>query len=147
MSLFVLILMILSGILFIVSVLLMSPKWWLWFWVWWMSTSNEYWSKKSIETTLKKSALFAIILFTVCAIIYPYIAKDKLVWPNRQAAWQIQGPQQTPENIKIVDWSWNVIPISWSNIKISPATWSKLNLSWSSESHSTWTNSSTGTWN
>jgi preprotein translocase subunit SecG len=42
-------LMIVSGILFIGSVLLMTPKGGLGFGVGGMSTSNEYGSKKSVE--------------------------------------------------------------------------------------------------
>ncbi len=35
--------------------------------------SNEYGSKKSIETTLKKVALISAILFCVTALFLPYI--------------------------------------------------------------------------
>lgn len=75
---FVFIIMILSGALFILSVLLMTPKWGLWFWITGMATSNEYSSKKSVESTLKKTAIISIILFTLSAIVYPYIAKHQL---------------------------------------------------------------------
>ena len=64
--------MVIFGILFIVSVLLMAPKGGLGFGVGGMSTSNEYGSKKSIEWTLKKTAVISIIFFTIAAILYPY---------------------------------------------------------------------------
>ena len=65
--------LILTGIIFVVSVLLMSPKGWLWLWIGWATGSNEYWSKKSIESTLKKTALIAGILFCTTALFVPYI--------------------------------------------------------------------------
>lgn len=64
--------LVVSGLLFIGSVLLMSPKWWIGFGIGWQSGSNEYWSKKSIETTLKKVAVITGIIFVVCACILPY---------------------------------------------------------------------------
>jgi len=70
---FLLILIILSWIVFIFSVLLMTPKGGLGFGVWWITTSNEYGSKKSLETTLKKSAIVSILVFTVSSMIYPYL--------------------------------------------------------------------------
>ncbi len=68
-----LILMLISWIVFIWSVLLMNPKGWLWFWVWGLSGVNEYWSKKSIENTLKKAAIVSIIIFLVSVLFYPYV--------------------------------------------------------------------------
>ena len=73
MATLLLIVMILSGILFIASILLMSPKWGIWFGIGGIATSNEYGSKKSVETILKKAALISIILFTISALIYPYL--------------------------------------------------------------------------
>jgi preprotein translocase subunit SecG len=43
-----------------------------------MATSNEYGSKKSLEGTLKKSAFISIVIFTICALIYPYLNKAAL---------------------------------------------------------------------
>lgn len=70
----VLILILLSWVVFIVSVLLMSPKWWLWMWIAWFSWSNEYWSKKSVENTLKKAAVVSIVIFALWALILPYLS-------------------------------------------------------------------------
>lgn len=78
MTTFVFVIMFLSGILFIISILLMTPKWGLWFGISGMSTSNEYSSKKSVESTLKRTAIFSIILFTLLSVIYPYIDKKEL---------------------------------------------------------------------
>ncbi len=64
--------LIISGILFVASVMLMSPKWWLWI-IAWFSWSNEYWSKKSVETTLKKTAYITAIIFIICALFLPYV--------------------------------------------------------------------------
>ncbi len=64
--------MILSWIILIGSILLMNPKWGLWFGIagiWW---GNEYWSKKSIETTLKKAAYTSAIVFIICVLLLPY---------------------------------------------------------------------------
>ncbi len=65
-------LLLITGILFIWSVLLMSPKWWLGFGIGGQAWSNEYGSKKSIETTLKKVALITGIIFVCCACLLPY---------------------------------------------------------------------------
>lgn len=51
----------------------MSPKGWLGLGIGWAAGSNEYGSKKSIESTLKKSALVAGILFCATALFLPYI--------------------------------------------------------------------------
>jgi len=64
--------MIIFWLLFIISILLMAPKGGLGFGIGGMSTSNEYGSKKSIEWTLKKTAIISIVLFTIAAILYPY---------------------------------------------------------------------------
>lgn len=66
------IVMIITGILLIGSVLLMSPKGWLWLGLGWMSNSGEYGSKKTIEWTLKKVALAASLIFVISALILPY---------------------------------------------------------------------------
>lgn len=67
------ILMIISWLLFIVAVLLMSPKWWLGFWIGWAAWSNEYWSKKSVENTLKKVAMVTSVIFVLTVIFLPYV--------------------------------------------------------------------------
>lgn len=67
------ILIIITGIVFMLSVLLMNPKWGLGFWIWGLSWVNEYWSKKSVETTLKRTAIISAILFVILVLIYPYI--------------------------------------------------------------------------
>jgi len=104
MNIFVLLLMILSGMLFIGSVLLMAPKGGIWFGIGGVSTSNEYGSKKSVESTLKKTALVSIVVFTICALIYPYLNKQNLS-TGKALQTQIQTQSQeiklTPSNIKI----------------------------------------------
>lgn len=96
-------LMVLSGIVLIGSILLMAPKWWLWFWVGGMNTSNEYGSKKSLEWTLKASAIFSVLIFTLCAIVYPYIAKKELsTWTSKnQVKQSIKQLKINPKDIKI----------------------------------------------
>ena len=65
-------LLIVAGLLFVLSVLMMSPKGGLGFGISGIGGSNEYWSKKSIETTLKKVANISVIIFIVSAILLPY---------------------------------------------------------------------------
>lgn len=65
--------LILSWILFIWSVMFMSPKGWLGVWLGGMAGWGEYGSKKSVENTLKKTAVVAAIVFVVVALSYPYI--------------------------------------------------------------------------
>lgn len=64
--------MVLAGIVFIGSVLLMSPKWGIGLGIGWLSGANEYGSKKSLETKLKKVAVISGALFVIIAIILPY---------------------------------------------------------------------------
>ncbi len=64
--------LIVSGLLFVLSVLMMSPKWGLGFWISGIGGSNEYGSKKSIETTLKKVANISIAIFIISAVLLPY---------------------------------------------------------------------------
>lgn len=61
-----------TGIIFVWSVLLMSPKGWIGFGIGGMSGSNEYGSKKMIEAKLKKVALITLIIFILVALILPY---------------------------------------------------------------------------
>lgn len=65
--------MIVVGIIFMISVLLMSPKGWLGFWIGGSGGSNEYGSKKSIEYTLKRVAIVAGILFVIIATALPLL--------------------------------------------------------------------------
>jgi len=51
----------------------MSPKGGLGFGISGIGGVNEYWSKKSIETTLKKVALVSIIIFLIVALLLPYL--------------------------------------------------------------------------
>jgi protein translocase SecG subunit len=69
---FLVILMVLAGIVFVGSVLLMSPKWGIGLGIGGMSGASEYWSKKSLETKLKKVAVVAWVLFVIIALILPY---------------------------------------------------------------------------
>jgi preprotein translocase subunit SecG len=64
---------LISWILFIGSVMLMSPKWGLWIWLGGMSWWGEYWSKKSLETTLKKVAVVTAIIFVAASLFYPFM--------------------------------------------------------------------------
>lgn len=64
--------MLFSGIIFMVSVLLMSPKGGIGFGIWGATSTNEYGSKKSIEHRLKRIALVAAIIFGVAVVILPY---------------------------------------------------------------------------
>jgi len=61
------------GVVFIASVLMMSPKGWLWFSIGGAWGSNEYGSKKSIETTLKKVALVTMIVAIILIIVIPFV--------------------------------------------------------------------------
>lgn len=66
-------LLFLSGILFVISVMLMSPKGGLGLGIGGVSSSNEYGSKKSIESTLKKVALVTGIIFVAIVLYLPYV--------------------------------------------------------------------------
>ena len=64
--------MILSGIAFIGSTLLMSPKGWIGMGIWGIAGGNEYGSKKSLEGKVKKIATIAGIIFVVASLLLPY---------------------------------------------------------------------------
>ncbi len=66
-------LLFLSGILFVISVMLMSPKGGLGLGIGGVASSNEYGSKKSIESTLKKVALVTGIIFVAVVLYLPYV--------------------------------------------------------------------------
>lgn len=73
MTTLLLIIMIVSGLIMTFCVLMMSPKWWLWFWIGGAATSsNEYGTSKTIESKLKSIVTIAGIIFIVSAIFYPY---------------------------------------------------------------------------
>jgi len=101
----VLTLMIISGIIFIISIMLMTPKGGIGFGIGGMSTSNEYGSKKSVESTLKKSAIVSIVVFTLCALVYPYVNKAGLsTWAENKMSAQTQTSKEikvVPSNVKI----------------------------------------------
>ena len=109
------VLMLLSGILFIGSVLLMAPKGGLGFGVGGMSTSNEYGSKKSLEWTLKRSATVSIIVFTICALVYPYANRKNLHAVSKQPVVQQQKIKLQPQNIKIETKNWEKVEIKKDN--------------------------------
>ena len=64
--------MILAGVFFVGSILLMSPKWGIGLGIGGMSGANEYGSKKSLETKLKKVAVVAGVIFVIIALVLPY---------------------------------------------------------------------------
>lgn len=70
-----LILLILTGIVFIGSVLLQSPKGGgIWMGIGEASAGgNEYGSKKTMEGKLKKIALISGILFVIIVLFLPYV--------------------------------------------------------------------------
>lgn len=70
-----LILLILTGIIFIGSVLLQSPKGGgIWMGIGGASAGgNEYGSKKTMEGKLKKIALISGILFVIIVLFLPYV--------------------------------------------------------------------------
>lgn len=65
-------LLFVSGILFVISVMLMSPKGGLGLGIGGVASSNEYGSKKSIESTLKKVALVTGVIFVATVLYLPY---------------------------------------------------------------------------
>ena len=66
--------MIIVGIIFVTSVLLMSPKWGLWAAISGIGGGDEYGSKKSLEWKLKKIAIVTSIVFGVIVLILPYVS-------------------------------------------------------------------------
>lgn len=66
---------IISGIAFVGSILLMSPKWGVGFGIWGASSAGggDYSSKKSVEGILKKVAIVSIVIFLGVTIILPYV--------------------------------------------------------------------------
>ena len=70
---FLIVLLVITGIVFVASVLLSSPKGWLGLGIGWFSSSNEYGSKKSLEGKIKKVSLVSAIAFVVISAILPYV--------------------------------------------------------------------------
>lgn len=67
------ILLIVSGIIFVWSVLLMSPKWGLGAAIGGIGWSDEYGSKKSMEGKLKKVAIVTVSIFVIISLVLPYV--------------------------------------------------------------------------
>lgn len=65
--------MIIVGIIFVTSVLLMSPKGWLWAAISGIGGGDEYGSKKSLEWKLKKIAVVTSIVFVFLVLVLPYV--------------------------------------------------------------------------
>jgi protein translocase SecG subunit len=65
--------LIITGLIFSICIMLMSPKGGLGFSIGGMSSNNEYGSKKSLEHTIKKVAYVTGIIFVVTALLYPYL--------------------------------------------------------------------------
>lgn len=72
MTTLLLIILLASGIAMSIAILLMAPKWGLWFGLGGMAGSNEYGTTKSIETGLKKVATIGAIVFVLASLIYPF---------------------------------------------------------------------------
>jgi protein translocase SecG subunit len=70
-SLLIIVLLI-AGLAFSWSVLLMNPKWWLGMGIAGFWGSNEYGSKKSVTSVLKNIAVVSGIIFMLVAIYLPY---------------------------------------------------------------------------
>jgi len=68
-------LLAIAWIVLIVSVLLMSPKWWLGMGIGWLSGGSDYGSKKSLEWKLKNVAVAAWVAFLIISLFLPYVAR------------------------------------------------------------------------
>lgn len=68
------VLLVITGIIFVGAVLLMSPKGGLGVGIAGMAGGGEYGSKKSIETTLKKVAVVSAIAFVAISLFLPYFS-------------------------------------------------------------------------
>lgn len=90
MSTVLLIIMLTAGIVMSIAILLMSPKGGLWFWLWWASAwSNEYGTKKSIESSLRLFATVWAIIFICSALIYPFTKPKKFDPDATTNSWAI----------------------------------------------------------
>lgn len=65
--------LLISGAVFTLSVLLMSPKAGLGAAIWWASTGGDYGSKKTAESSLKNIAVVTSLIFVGCCIALPYV--------------------------------------------------------------------------
>lgn len=65
--------LIISGLVFATAVMLMSPKGWIGFSIGWLSSTNEYGSKKSLEHNIKNVAYISGVIFLVLCVLYPYL--------------------------------------------------------------------------
>jgi protein translocase SecG subunit len=68
------VIMLISGIVFSGCILLMAPKGGLGVAIGGAGAANDYGSKKSFESTLKRTALVSVIVFLVTVLLLPYIA-------------------------------------------------------------------------
>ena len=62
-----------SWVVFTISVLLMSPKAWLWAGIGGVSAGGDYGSKKSVEWGLKNAAIISSIIFIGTCIALPFV--------------------------------------------------------------------------
>lgn len=69
------IILVVTGLLFVGSVLLMSPKGGLGLGIGGMANTGEYGSKKSLEWTLKKVAYATGTIFVVVSLFLPYVMR------------------------------------------------------------------------
>jgi preprotein translocase subunit SecG len=67
------VLLIISGLVFATTIMLMSPKWWIGFSIWGMNSTNEYGSKKSLEHNIKNVAYVSGAVFLIVCVLYPYL--------------------------------------------------------------------------
>lgn len=67
------VLLIISGLVFATTIMLMSPKWWIGFSIWGMNSTNEYGSKKSLEHNIKNVAYISGAIFLIVCVLYPYL--------------------------------------------------------------------------
>lgn len=67
------VLLIISGLVFATTIMLMSPKWWIGFSIWGMNSTNEYGSKKSLEHNIKNVAYVSGAIFLIVCVLYPYL--------------------------------------------------------------------------
>lgn len=72
MRIVLIVLMIAAGIVFVGSVLLMSPKGGIGLGIGGLSGGGDYGSKKSLETNLKKVAVISVVIFVLIALVLPY---------------------------------------------------------------------------
>jgi protein translocase SecG subunit len=72
MRIVLIVLMIAAGIVFVGSVLLMSPKGGIGLGIGGLSGGSDYGSKKSLETNLKKVAVISVVIFVLIALVLPY---------------------------------------------------------------------------